>query len=482
MAMGTRKQREKQEDIWIAHRELPSAPGHPFYQRLNELLEGEKFDEFVEGRCAKFYAAKYGRPSLTPGIYFRSLLLGYFEGIDSERGIAWQLADSLGLRRFVGIGLDENTPDHTTISRTRRLIDVETHGEVFGWVLGLLADRGLVKGKRIAIDGTTLEANAAMRSIVRRETGESYEEFLRGLAKASGIETPNREDLARLDRKRKKRMSNQDWESPADGDARITKMKDGRTHLGHKAEHAVDLDTGAVLAVTLQGADLGDTVTLDATLSEAGMAVAELVEREAEQRPEEKPKVNVNGIEEVVADKGYHSGAVLERVKSYEVRTYIPEKKQAGQRHWEGKTEEQQAVYQNRQRVSGGYGKSLLRRRGELVERSFAHCYDTGGMRRTHLRGHENILKRQLVHVGAFNLSLILRRVLGAGTPRQWKDLAEASFLLLIYYLLVEKIAIGFQNTEFQYRVENRSQNREARLAARRGRSCRQLCPYTPGC
>ena len=258
MAMGTRKQREKQEDIWIAHTELPSAPGHPFYQRLNELLEAEKFDEFVEGRCAKFYAAKYGRPSLTPGIYFRSLLLGYFEGIDSERGIAWQLADSLGLRRFVGIGLEEGTPDHTTISRTRRLIDVEAHREVFGWVLGVLADRGMVKGKWIAIDATTLEANAAMRSIVRRDTGESYEEFLRGLAKASGIETPSREDLARLDRKRKKRTSNKDWESPVDGDARIAKMKDGRTHLAHKAEHAVDLDTGAVVAVTLQGADLGD--------------------------------------------------------------------------------------------------------------------------------------------------------------------------------------------------------------------------------
>jgi transposase len=291
MAMGTRKQREKQEDMWIADRELPSAPGHPFYERLNELLEAEKFDEFVEGRCAKFYAAKYGRPSLTPGIYFRSLLLGYFEGIDSERGIAWQLADSLGLRRFVGIALDENTPDHTTISRTRRLIDLETHREVFGWVLGVLSDGGLVKGKRIAIDATTLEANAAMRSIVRRDRGESYEEFLGGLAKASGIETPSREDLARLDRKRKKRMSNQEWESPADGDARITKMKDGRTHLAHKAEHAVDLDTGAVVAVTLHGADLGDTVTLDATLSEAGMAVAELVKREAaEQRPEDTPK------------------------------------------------------------------------------------------------------------------------------------------------------------------------------------------------
>jgi transposase len=483
MAMGTRKQREKQEDIWIAHTELPSAPGHPFYQRLNELLEAEKFDEFVEKRCAKFYAAKYGRPSLTPGIYFRTLLLGYFEGIDSERGIAWRLADSLGLRRFVGIGLDEYTPDHTTISRTRRLIDLGTHGEVFGWVLGVLADRGLLKGKRIAIDATTLEANAAMRSIVRRDTGESYEEFLRGLAKASGIETPSREDLARLDRKRKKRMPNKDWKSPVDGDARITKMKDGRTHLAHKAEHAVDLDTGAVVAVTLQGADLGDTVTLDVTLTEAGMAVAELVKREAgEQRPEDKPKVNVEGIEEVVADKGYHSGAVLERVKSYEVRTYIPEKKQAGQRHWEGKTEEQQAVYQNRRRVRGGYGKSLLRRRGELVERSFAHCYETGGMRRTHLRGHENILKRQLVHVGAFNLSLILRQVLGAGTPRQWKDLAETHFLLFIYYLLVGKIEIRSPEAESQYLARNGSSNHETRLADRRRWSCRKLATSTPGC
>src|ERR1017187_327917 len=205
MAMGTRRQREKQEDLWIAHTELASAPGHPFYQKLNELLEAERFDQFVESRCAKFYAALYGRPSLTPGIYFRSLLIGYFEGIGAERGIAWRSADSLALRRFVGIGLDEYTPDHSTISRTRRLIDVDTHRKVFFWVLGLLADRGLLKGKRIGIDATTLEANAALRSIVRRDNGESYEEFLKGLAKESGIETPTREDLARVDRKRKKK-------------------------------------------------------------------------------------------------------------------------------------------------------------------------------------------------------------------------------------------------------------------------------------
>src|SRR6202162_1788065 len=265
MAMGTRGKRVEQEDLWVAHTELAVAPGHPFYQRLNELLEAARFDEFVEGGCAEFYAAKYGRHSLTPGIYFRTLLIGYFEGIDSERGIAWRLADSLALRRFVGIALDEYTPGHSTISRSRRLIDVETHREVFGRVLGLLADRGLIKGKRIGIDATTLEANAALRSIVRRDTGESYEEFLCGLAKASGIATPTREDWVRLDRKRKKRSSNQEWKSPADGDARIAKMKDGRTHLAHKAEHAVDLDTGAVVAATLQGADQGDTKTLDET-------------------------------------------------------------------------------------------------------------------------------------------------------------------------------------------------------------------------
>src|SRR5256886_5241989 len=296
MAMGTRKRRERQEDLWVAHTELAAAPGHPFYQRLKELLEAEQFDEFVEKRCAKFYAAKYGRPSLTPGIYFRSLLIGYFEGIGAERGIAWRLADSLALRRFVGIALDEYTPDHSTISRTRRLIDLDTHREVFRWVLGVLAVRGLLKGQRIAIDATTLEANAAMRSIVRRDTGASYEEFLRGLAKASGIETPTREDLSRLDRKRKKRTSNKEWKSPADGDARIAKMKGGRTHLAHKAEHAVDLDTGAVVAVTLQGADKGDTTTLDETLCEAGMAVAGQGGGGAEVRPNDKTKGEVGGI------------------------------------------------------------------------------------------------------------------------------------------------------------------------------------------
>jgi transposase len=437
MAMGTRKHRQRQEQLWVTHSELVTGPGHPFYKRLGQLLDGEKFDEFCEQECAKFYAGSNGRPSLTPGTYFRLLLVGYFEGIDSERGIAWRVADSLGLRQFLGFGLDEETPDHSTISRTRRLMDVDTHRKVFFWALGLLADRELVKGKTVAIDATTLEANAAMRSIVRRDNGASYDGFLQGLAKESGIQTPTREDLARLDRKRKKKGANKDWVNPHDRDARITKMKDGRTHLAHKAEHAVDLETGAVLAVTLQPADQGDTTTIVETLAEAGGNVADLIAREA---AEKEPGVNLEGIEEVVGDKGYHSGAALVRMKESGVRTYIPEKKQTGKRHWIGKKDEQQAVYANRQRVSGHYGKSLLRKRGELVERSFAHCYDTGAMRRTHLRGHENILKRQLIHVGAFNLSLIFRSLIGAGTPRELRN----RFAILVFVL--ERLTNGLRN------------------------------------
>lgn len=434
MAMGTR--RGHQDELWIPTCALVRPASHPFYARLNQLLTDHGFDRFVEGKCRHFYAATMGRPGLAPGIYFRLLLVGYFEGIDSERGIAWRAGDSLSIREFVGIALDEGAPDHTTISRTRRLIDLETHRGVFAWVVGLLADAGLVKGKRIGIDATTLEANAALRSIVRRENGESYEEFLTGLAHQSGIATPTREDLARVDRKRKNKGSNEDWVNPHDPDARITKMKDGGTHLAHKAEHAVDMDTGAVVAVTLQEADLGDTTTGKETLAEAGTAVAELIEREAASKPRQRPQVNLGGIEEVVADKGYHSGPALQALQAAGVRTYIPEKKQAGKRHWVGKEDQQHVVYANRQRLQRAKGKQLLRKRGELIERTFAHCYETGGMRRTHLRKHNNILKRLLVHVAGMNLGLLLRSVYGVGTPRSLQGL---SLLLRFFVALVAR-------------------------------------------
>src|SRR6266516_1256376 len=299
MAMGKKKQR--QDGLWIIASDLPKSAGHPFYQRLNVLLEARGFDRFAERLCERFYADGVGRPSLPPGRYFRLLLLGYFEGLDSERGIAWRAADSLAVRSFVGLGLDAATPDHSTISRTRRLIAVETHRAVFTWVQERLVAAGLLKGQTVAIDATTLEANAAMRSIVRRDTGESYQEFLTRLAAASGIKTPTREALARLDRRRKKRTSNKDWENPSDPDAKITKMKDGRTHLAHKAEHAVDLDTSALVAVTLHGADVGDTTSL----VETAIAAAEQIEAAHAARP--TPAV----LTAIVADKGYHSNQTL---------------------------------------------------------------------------------------------------------------------------------------------------------------------------
>lgn len=299
MSLGTRE-REKQSAIWIEAASLAVPGGHPFYERLNSLLDKRKFDGFVERACRRYYS-KTGRPGLAPAVYFRLLLVGYFEGIDSERGIAWRVADSLALRSFLGFGLTDLTPDHSTISRTRRLIDVETHRAVFGWVLNVLAEEGLLKGNTVAIDGTTLEANAALRSIVKRDTGEAYDEFLKRLAKESGIETPSREDLAKLDRKRPKKGSNDEWKNPHDPDARITKMKDGRTHLAHKAEHAVDLETGAIVAVTLQPASDGDTTTVRETLAQAGESICEVA---AETNSEEVgERVNPEGPAEVVLDK-----------------------------------------------------------------------------------------------------------------------------------------------------------------------------------
>ena len=394
--------------MWVATTDLPTAASHPFYARLNRLFADEGFDDFAEHTCAPFYAETMGRPGLPPGIYFRLLMIGFFEGLDSERGIAWRAADSLTLRDFLGVALDEAPPDHSTISRTRRLIAVETHRDIFTWILERLAAAGLVKGKTIGIDATTLEANAALRSIVRRDTGESYDEFLTGLATASGIKTPTRAALARLDRTRKKKGSNDDWTHPHDPDARITKMKDGRTHLAHKAEHAVDLETCAIVGLTVQGADQGDTTTIDQTLADAVEQL--LTVDEATDEP-------ITIADEVVADKGYHSRAKVRELTEAGFRTYISEPDRPPQ-GWPNQRAERDAVYANRRRIQRDRGKRLLRLRGERLERPFGHLYETGGMRRTYLRGHDNILKRLLVHAGAYNLGLWMRTMFGVGTPR----------------------------------------------------------------
>src|SRR5437764_10175252 len=360
MAMGTRKKRERQESLWYGG-ELPTAPGHPFYSRLNGVLEQADFDRFCEKSCAGFYHAKLGRPSLAPGLYFRIMMIGFFEGLDSERGIAWRLADSLTLRQFLSFGLDEQTPDHVTISRTRRLIGAATHQRIFLWVLERLAQGGLIKGKTIGVDSTTLEANAAMKSIVRRDSGENYNGYLKRLAEAEGVDATDAAALRRMDRKRRKKISNEDWESLSDGEAEITKLKDGRTALAYKAENAVDMETGAIVAVTTHGGAAADTATVEETVIEAGVAVAGLV---AEETAEGKYAVHSGGVEEVVGDKGYHSNDVAVGLAELQIRTYIAEPAR-GVRNWQGKEAEKEVVYANRRRIRGEYGKRLQRRRGE---------------------------------------------------------------------------------------------------------------------
>ncbi|HET6518839.1 MAG TPA: transposase [Geminicoccaceae bacterium] len=420
MALG--RQRERQAELMVGWAELPRSPGHVFYDRLQAVLVAAGFDGFAEMRCAPYYASRQGRPSLPPGRYFRMHLVGYFEGIDSERGLEWRCADSLSLREFLRLGTTEPVPDHSWLSRTRARLPLEVHEAVFAWVLQRLAEHGLIRGGRIGVDASTMEANAALRTIVRRDTGEGYREMLRRLAVESGIATPTAEDLIRLDRKRRgKRLSNQDWTSPTDPEARIAKLKDGRTRLAYKPEHAVDLDTGAIVAATVHPADQGDTATLPGTLKAAEANLAAVAAAPTPDDPAE-----------LVADKGYHSRDGLKGLEEGGTwKSRIAEKKGPGVARWHGDDEARRAVYANRSRLRSGVARTAFRLRAELCERSFALALDRGGLRRAWLRGRENLHKRYLVHVAGYNLGLLMRLLIGAGTPREFLARAAARLLLL---------------------------------------------------
>ena len=411
MAMGKR-QRATQDSLFIPTASLARSASHTFYERLNGVLTKAGFDDFAEGLCASYYVEGKGRPGIPPGTYFRMHLAGYFEGLESERLICWRVADSLALRPFLGYDLTQRTPDHSTLSRIRQRLPVEVHLEVFTWILRVLAKADLLKGKTLAVDATTLEANAALRSLCRTDTGEPYQDYLTELAKESGIDTPTREDLAKLDKARKKKTSNDDWEHPHDPDAKVTRMKDKRTHLAHKAEHVVDLDTQAIVAVNLGDANEGDTSSITWSLLRAEANLATVSED-----PQAARKLHERRMAEVVADKGYHSNEVLVDLRASDIRSHVSEPSR-GRRKWKDKEEARVAVYGNRRRIKSPRGQDLQKLRAEIVERGFAHTYDSGGMRRLHLRGRGNILKRLLIHVAGFNLSLIMRKLVGAGTPR----------------------------------------------------------------
>jgi transposase len=419
MALG--RQGERQSALMVGWAELPRSPGHAFYDRLQAVLVEAGFDGFAETQCTPYYASKRGRPSLPPGRYFRLHLVGYFEGMDSERGLEWRCADSLSLREFLRLDLSEPVPDHSWLSKTRARLPLEVHEAVFGWVLQRLAEHGLIKGDRIGVDASTMEANAALRSIVRRDTGEGYRGMLERLAKESGIATPTAEELIRLDRRRKgKRLSNAEWTSPVDPEARIAKLKDGRTRLAYKPEHAVDLDSGAIVAAEIHPADQGDTATLPETLQAAETNLAAVDVTPTSEDPAE-----------LVADKGYHSRDGLKELEDGPWKSRIAEKKQPDVCRWHGDEEARRAVYNNRARLRSGVAKEAFRLRAELVERSFALVLDRGGMRRAWLRGRDTLAKRYLVHVAGYNLGLIMRLLVGAGTPGELLARAAAALLAL---------------------------------------------------
>ncbi len=413
MALG--RQTERQSELLLSWSELPRSQGHPFYDRLQEVLRGAGFDRHAEDLCRPYYSAvARGRKSLPPGRYFRMLLVGYFEGIDSERGIEWRCADSLSLREFLLLESRERVPDHSWLSRTRSRLPLEVHDEIFAWVLQRLAEHGLIKGARIGVDASTMEAHAALRAMVRRATGEGYREMLKRLAAESGIETPTADDLIRLDRKRPgKKLSNEDWQSPTDEDARIARMKDGRTRLAYKPEHAVDLDTGAILAAPVHHADRGDTKTLPETLEKTALKLDAI-----------KLSPTVEAPAELVADKGYHSRDGLKELHDSGWKTRIsepaPPSGKDGILRWHGDDQARNAVYANRRRLLSGVAKQAFKLRAEIVERAFALTLDRGGMRRTWLRGRDNVQKRYLIHIAGYNLGLVMRLLTGSGTPRRW--------------------------------------------------------------
>jgi transposase len=427
MAMG--REGDRQGDLIVTWSEMPCSPGHVFYDRLQEVLIAGGFDGFVETACQPYYAPKMGAPSVPPGRYFRMHMVGYFEGIASERGIAWRCSDSMSLRDFLRLENREKVPDHSWLSKTRGRLPHEVHETVFEWVLKLVAEKGLIRGKRIGVDASTMEANAALRTIVRRDDGRSYREMLTEMAKESGIETPSADDLVRLDRTRKgKKLSNEEWTSQTDPDARIAKLKDGRTHLAYKPEHAVDLDTGVIVAAALHPADQGDTTTIEGTLAAAEKNLAQVDAAPTNEEPSE-----------LVADKGYHSRAVLKTLDDGVWKTRIAEPKQPGFSRWHGDDEACAAVYANRTRLGSGVGKQAMRLRAEIVERSFAHNLDRGGMRRTWLRGRENVHKRYLVHVAGHNLGILMRLLVGAGTPR---EAVARGLAYLLFVCTEEAVAI----------------------------------------
>ncbi len=408
-----RNKLEKQEEMWVVAQELPKATPDRFYQRVNQTLEKIGFAEQVWTICEPAYAeaSKGGRPGIDPVVYLKMLMVGFFENLPSERAIASRCADSLSIRGFLGYGLTDMTPDHSSLSVIRRRLSLEQFEALHIVLLRALYSHGLLKGRNLGIDSSVIEANASLRELRHRNDEKSYWEYVRQLAREAGVDDSDDKAVRRFDKKRPGRKTrNADWVNPHDPEAKVGRTKQGATDMVYKPEHVSDLDSGAIVQVEVRSGDAADN---DASLNQRVLsAVGVLLEVVPEAASE---KVGTS----VVADEGYFALEQIGQMQSFGIRTVIADP-HARRRRKDLPEPERKTLRRARAATGSASGKALLRKRGEHLERGFAHVLDHGGLRRATLRGRENLTKRHMVAALSFNLSLLLRGLFGIGTAKQW--------------------------------------------------------------
>lgn len=437
--MFREKTPDTQQSLWLPTAEIVSTPAGGFYQKLDEALSSFGFGDRVRALCEPFYCTDEsvgGRPGIDPEVYFKMLLVGFFEDISSERGIATRCGDSLSIRQFLHYSLTETTPHHSSFTRIRQRLDDSVYDDVFGLILAALKEQNLLKGKNIAIDASTIEANASLKSLEHRMTGEAYRQYVKRLAKEAGVDTDDPAAVSRFDKKRPgRKTSNKDWQNPHDPDAKIGPTKRGSMRMIYKPEHIVDLDTGAILDVDIRPGDEADTHELAAKIFSA----EERVNGALGNDPDTKL------FESATGDKGYYSVAELRELYAEGIRINV--KDPIDNRRLDKLSDEDRAVVESaRHTTSSESGKDLMKRRGMHLERSFAHILDDGGGRRTTLRGRSNILKRYRIQAMGMNLSLLMRALIGVGTPKQALATAFSAIETMICAVVTLLVALSRGN------------------------------------
>jgi transposase len=423
--MFTEKKKAAQPEFWIAADQVVGAAGSGFYAKLEETLESFGFAAKVRAMCASAYnQSGIGRPGIDPVVYLKMIMVGFFEDLPSERAIAARCADSMSIRAFLKYELHEKTPEHSSFTVIRQRLGLEVYEQIFGLTLQALREHGLLRGKNLGIDSSVIEANASLRALVHRNTEEQYWDYVKRLAAEQGIDPDDAAAVRKFDRNRPGKGSNQEWVNPHDPDAKIGRTKDGATDMIYKPEAVVDLDTGAIVQAQVLPGDAADHQHLAGRVLEA---------QENLNRAEEKP-LDTLTVQSITSDKGYYAVSELQTLQGEGIRTVISDPI-SNRRLYKLELEEQRAVRAARRSVKSKSGKALLRRRGMHIERSFAHILDCGGMRRATLRGWENLNKRYKLAAAFYNLSQLMRKLVGFGTPKQLAAHGRFLFRCLISFL-----------------------------------------------